>query len=273
MKRSLLFVSSAALGLSPLLAQAGGEIVAPPPPPPQPVVVAPPQPEPVAPAPAPQPDRGGPYVSLFGGASWLTDSEFGFREDDDFFENDELDDVVGETNFDTGWVAGAAVGYTADIFGFQPRLELEGAYRRHDVDEFGFDFDGDDILADDEFGGGDGNLEVASGLVNAWFDVPVFGFRPYVGGGAGIAKVWANDISGNDTRLAGESFDDSDTAFAWQVGAGVGYDLTEDLTAFVDYRYFNVKDLSFGGEGDFEDDDLDVEYNTHNAMAGLRFTF
>ena len=253
MTRKLLMLSTVALGLTPAIALAGGEVVVPPAPPPAPVPVAPVAPPPT-PAPVAEVDEGGPYVALYGGASWLQDSDAGFDTDDLAFDDDEA-----EVEFDTGWIAGAAVGYQADLFGFEPRLELDGAYRQHDVDggTFGaLDFDDDDV---------DGDVRAVSGLVNAWFDFPVGALAPYVGGGVGAAWIDADDV----TVGTGVDIDDNDVAFAWQLGAGVGYDLTPSWTATVDYRWFNAENVGLEDDGD----KLGLDYETHNVMAGLRYTF
>lgn len=64
--------------------------------------------------------------------------------------------------------------------------------------------------------------------------------------------------------------DDSGTGFAWQVGAGVSYDLTSNLTAELGYRYFNVENVGLtaaDGTGS------DVDVRSHQVNLGLRVSF
>ena len=53
--------------------------------------------------------------------------------------------------------------------------------------------------------------------------------------------------------------------FAWQVGAGIGYALTPQLTFDLKYRYFATSDPEFDG--------TEVEYASHNVYAGIRLHF
>lgn len=53
--------------------------------------------------------------------------------------------------------------------------------------------------------------------------------------------------------------------FAYQVGAGVGYALTPQVTLDVKYRYFATADPDFDG--------TDMEYASHNIYAGIRLDF
>ena len=60
-------------------------------------------------------------------------------------------------------------------------------------------------------------------------------------------------------------YDADDTVFAWQVGAGIGYALTPQLTFDLKYRYFATSDPEFDG--------TEVEYASHNVYAGIRLHF
>lgn len=235
--KTRILLSALALVTLPALAQAGGEIVIPAPSPPGPVPVAP------APAPAPAPvveSEGGPYGAVYGGASWLEDAHV----DSDVLGED------GESDFDTGWIAGGALGYAFGGETVEPRAELDFSYRTHDIDEF-------------QLGGSSsdpgGDLSTISGLANVWVDVPVTErLKPYAGGGLGAAHV----------TLDTDDVDDGDTVFAWQLGAGVAYQFTPRVAATADYRWFNTEDPSFQDDGETE-----VDYGTHNALLGLRFLF
>lgn len=64
----------------------------------------------------------------------------------------------------------------------------------------------------------------ATAMASVWFDLPVATqFSPYVGGGIGI----------NGFETGGEG----DATFAWQVGAGMAFNVTPNLAITADYRY------------------------------------
>ena len=58
---------------------------------------------------------------------------------------------------------------------------------------------------------------------------------------------------------------DEDTIFAWQLGAGVAYPVTDSVAVTADYRWFNVEDPDL--------DFVEPEYGAHSGMIGLRYSF
>src|SRR3546814_7967181 len=97
---------------------------------------------------------------------------------------------------------------------------------------------------------------MANVLVDLDFGFPVI---PYIGAGAGAAYV--------DTGF-GES-----TNFAYQGIAGLGYAITPNMTAFVDYRYFVVDGLQMTDEDASPDVQVDGDMEHHSVLAGIRYTF
>ncbi|MCK5914320.1 MAG: hypothetical protein KAG12_10595 [Desulfuromusa sp.] len=53
--------------------------------------------------------------------------------------------------------------------------------------------------------------------------------------------------------------------FAYQLSAGVGYEITERITLDLKYRYFATEDLG--------DSDGSFEYSSNNLYSGIRFSF
>lgn len=71
-------------------------------------------------------------------------------------------------------------------------------------------------------------------MVNGYFDAPFWkswNITPYVGGGIGA------DYVHQSITVLGESFDGTNTGFAWQVMAGLHYFLVEDLGFSVEYKF------------------------------------
>ncbi|WP_375403863.1 outer membrane protein [uncultured Sphingomonas sp.] len=111
----------------------------------------------------------------------------------------------------------------------------------------GFDLDG-------------GKLRQLSALANLWVDIPTGSVvTPYAGGGAGIA---------------GYEFDGEGKArFAWQLGAGVGIDVTPSLSLTVDYRRRQTNGATITDD-EFENAGIRFgKVRTNLFTAGLRFRF
>ena len=79
-------------------------------------------------------------------------------------------------------------------------------------------------------------------------------FTPYLGGGLGWANVEFDDGAKDD-----------DNVFAYQVGGGLALEMMPLVTFDLGYRYFGTADPNIFG--------ADVDYDSHNIMAGVRIGF
>jgi OmpA-OmpF porin, OOP family len=72
------------------------------------------------------------------------------------------------------------------------------------------------------------------------------GVRPYIGAGVGIGRA---DFSAfrHKGLAVGAGFDDSDTSFAYQLMAGLGFKFTEQLYGDVGVKYLAIPSLSYNG--------------------------
>lgn len=204
------------------------------------------------------------YASVFGGANFLQDSDF----------------TNGITNvavdFNTGFNVGGAIGYKWNNLnlGFvTPRTELEFSYFDNGVG--GINFSGNGPAAEAVISGSD--VSAFTLFTNLYFDYDNDSrITPYVGGGIGVAFTDLN-IAYNAANL---NLSDSDTNFAWHVGAGASIDVTDSLSFFADARYQQIVNASSvrnigavpvpagGGAGIFEDDLSSVL-----VRAGLTYSF
>ena len=150
----------------------------------------------------------------------------------------------GQLEFDNGWTFGGSAGYK---FNYAWRAEVEGSYRKNKGDEF-------DTAAPGV--SGNGKLTSLAIMGNVYYDILISRFIPYLGAGAGAARVKAdfNDI-GNDKTWE----------FAWQLMAGVSYVVVDNLRLRVGYRFFTTRDADFGA--------FEIENTSHNVEAGLLYTF
>lgn len=81
----------------------------------------------------------------------------------------------------------------------------------------------------------EGNVQTWALMANAWFDLTNDSqFTPYVGGGIGYA------ISKFD---GGAVYSGVDGSFAWQIGAGLNVDVSENTQIGLGYRYFDAGDV------------------------------
>lgn len=159
-------------------------------------------------------------------------------------------------------------GINADIeheTGFAGVVALGHAYANgfRAEGEFGIRRDGVDSSGNTSTGG---RAKTISGMLNGYYDfVNHTAFTPYVGAGIGMAKL---DLSVDPVGTTG--VDDSGSGIALQGIAGIGYQLSDNWTGGLEYRYFTVPDANLNtraGGG------IDADYAAHTIMIGLRYTF
>jgi opacity protein-like surface antigen len=159
--------------------------------------------------------------------------------------------VTVNTEFDTGLALGAALGYDFNRF----RVEGEISYQKNDVDKIG---------ALGVFFDATGDAKALSFLINGYFDfVNSSAFTPYISAGLGYAQIEFNDLSISGSGFPGSSDDDS--VFAYQIGIGVGYAVSEKVTIDVKYRYFGTEDSEY--------DTTVAEFASNNLLFGVRVDF
>lgn len=200
-----------------------------------------------------------------------------------------LASIDGDYEFETGFVIGAAAGreYSA-----MPGLSVEGeiAFRKNDLDldgaiqvgyyvrKYATKFTKTSSATKAQYNltktkfytapysssvGGD--LTAFSIMANVWYEFPSTGqLHPFIGGGIGWAKVELDldepaDSSGDDT------------GFAWQIGAGVSYDMSDRTSIRFEYRRFQVNDIEIR-----HDDMTDLgisDYEANDIIVGVRVRF
>ena len=118
-----------------------------------------------------------------------------------------------------------------------------------------------------------GNFSMLAFMVNMDYDFDTGSrWKPYVGGGLGFASISLD----TESQATGRSLvDDDDIVFAYQVGAGIGYEfpLSEgrSLTVSLDWRYFDTQTPTF--KGDVTGAEFDVEISGHDIGIGLMYGF
>lgn len=168
-----------------------------------------------------------PYLEGHVGAAISSDGTFG-----------------GKTiSYDPGLVAGGALGLDFDLL----RVEANIDYRRADISKYGAN-------------NVNGDLQILSYMVNGHLIAPVaFPVKPYVLGGVGFATAFISNFAGSP---GGEQ---SNTRFAYELGAGFGYDIQRNVTLDVSYRYFGTSDFDFSGTR--------LDYSANNILFGVRYSY
>lgn len=212
------------------------------------------------------------YVSVFGGANWQANDKSGFQS------GPSSTVTFGTTAYrlssDTGFAIGGAVGLHLDQWLHGLRAEVEASYRRNKlkgnwaVTTF-FTHAAGDI---------NGHDSTFALMANVWYDVNVSQkWTAYLGGGAGWARRNINGAlattfttNSSNTTHYGHGFNVHESGFAWQVGAGVNYEIQDGVHLGVGYRYFRGPDVRndiFLGKHD-----LPVNFDQDNHTVQLELS-
>ena len=118
----------------------------------------------------------------------------------------------------------------------------------------------------------DGAFSMIAFMVNMDYDFDMGSpWKPYVGGGLGFASISLDTESASGRSLV----DDSDTVFAYQVGAGIGYEFPlpegRSVTVSLDWRYFGTQTPTF--KGDLTGTEFEAEISGHDIGIGLIYGF
>ena len=189
------------------------------------------------------------YLGLHGGVAIPDDSK---ASDSDGRYNIDYD-----YDFDGSLTVGYNLGDKYPKLG-RGRVELELNYAENDLDEA--DFVEGKV-------GADGSIKRTAVMVNTIGEHKTSsGVIIYALLGGGFAKIELDNATILDQPLA----DDDETELAFQVGAGIGWEMNRHITYDIGYRYLLTTDPNFTTD---EDKGLDYEYGCHRILAGIRFNF
>lgn len=184
-----------------------------------------------------------PYASVKAVMSF-TDGKATFTEGDN--EKDKLKNFGGDV----------AVGAKMDAF----RAELAYTYLAKD-----------DKTRRDDSEINKSEISGQSFMLNGYYDIdnPTI-FKPYVGAGVGMAKMKykfkdADVVDPTDTET--HSF--SKNKFAYSLMAGVGAEVTKNITIDVGYRFTDYGSY----DKRIEDGKLKFDTKAHQILAGVRYSF
>lgn len=163
--------------------------------------------------------------------------------------------------YNSGYEMGASIGYELASSAERlsgVRVEEEVTYRDNALDSIA-----PGVVAFSA----KGDVSSTSLMTNLFYKVPAYRHvHPYVGGGVGVAVTSANNISEYNVVMA----DDTKTAWAWQFGGGIDFDVTASTSIFIDYRYFQIESLTLVAASGAS---LITQYQSQNIRAGIRYFF
>ena len=162
-----------------------------------------------------------------------------------------------ELEYDTSYTVGGAIGYRLGESG-DYRVEGEVAYQNNEVDRIDNKslpvyLDGGERLSSME-------ASMLTFLLNGYIDFNYgSAFSWFFTGGIGAAII-DGEIATTEGNL-----EDDDTVFAYQLGVGTGYAVTETVTLDCKYRYLSTEDFNI--------EDGEIEVLSHNITVGIRVAF
>lgn len=158
--------------------------------------------------------------------------------------------------YNAGYAIGGFVGYD---FGDGKRVEGELSYRRNGIDE--------QVVAGTPMPM-QGDTAALALMVNGIYEFQSgsSGLTPHIGAGIGIARFSVIDAA----PVGDPPTNADDTVFAYQLIAGVDYELSPTLTLFADYRLFGTANPQFK---DASANDVEVEYLNSAFLIGISSSF
>jgi opacity protein-like surface antigen len=192
--------------------------------------------------------HSGPYAGLFIGGNALMPAKGSSGQGD--FSLKTNPGLAGSAVLGWDFAAGNPVG--------EGRVELEYSRRSNPLDQVKF--------VEGSFKGG-GNVTTDSLLVNFFGVFHDTGrWSPYAGLGVGAARVEAASLKVTDWPMSNSSA----VVFAYQVGGGIDFALSERLNVDLGYRFFSSSKPKFT---DANGQKFEMDYLSHTAVLGVRFGF
>lgn len=196
-------------------------------------------------------------------SAWYVGGDFGavIVEDIDFGIGGVTEEI--DLNHDYGFDGSAFIGYDLGAF----RIEAEVAYKAADLEHLTF------APFPEEPAGGSTNVFsfMANGVldINALLNVGNYnGPSFFIGGGPGVAGINFDDL--HSVAFPAVNFDGDDTAFAWQLIAGLRQPITDSIDVTLRYRFFDVPGLQIPT---FAGTDEDATFRSHSILGGITFNF
>jgi opacity protein-like surface antigen len=202
-----------------------------------------------------------PYVSVFAGASMARELDI------DILTPFGAPYFFAHNGLETGYIIGGAIGVN-----LTDAIRIEGELSRSA-------WNSKDLITVGHVGSSGGYLIIADGsvaatylLANVWLDLKNQSrFTPYFGGGVGAGWASASiDYSGGFWGVDGNA----GMGLAYQLGAGLKFDLNESLAVDLGYRFKNIVGANIPASGFLAGGSFDInDLSSHNVQLGLTYSF
>jgi len=201
------------------------------------------------------------YVSGNIGISWMNDIS---RTPTYTYEGDDYRQSV---DTGSGISLNGAFGYDYGDY----RIEAELGYQTNDIETMTFLRNGDGETQE-----ATGDVSVTSLMANAYYDIDLGGnVEFYLTTGIGVAQIDIDDVAPEYSE--NRFFNTSETAFAYQLGAGLAIPVSDGIMLDARYRYLATTDFTIGGESPLVKADYFMaggenngNIESHSALLGLR---
>jgi outer membrane autotransporter protein len=209
----------------------------------------------------------GAHVAMADEPGWYSSFNLGLAMPEGSLLNDDSNRGRGpEFDLDDGGVIGLGAGYALGN-----GLRLEGDLRYRSFDSNG--------TASNGFGApsyADGSLASTTLMANLAYDFVLKNtkLQPYLKGGIGAAwnDAEADVVSLNRAPGWGLYSGNTDTEFAWSLGAGVAYPIDDRLSLTAEYQYLDLGSAETGADINGQTMSFD-DLGSHEVTLGLRYEF
>ncbi|NTW88893.1 MAG: porin family protein [Desulfobulbaceae bacterium] len=220
---------------------------------------------------APSAEASTKYVSAMAGVTWLQD----------YTANESNDWSIGREEigmkFDAGLTLAAAIGCDYGT----TRLEAEAGYQNGGLNSGSFIqrySTGEGVGESVDTGEMTGDVNVLTLMGNGYYDIDLGGAELYLFAGAGVAQVSLDDVAEvYDGETSEYNWNASETALAYQLGAGIAIPVSKGVKLDARYRYFATTDFTISddlSERNNEYPGYDREWtgniSSHSVLLGLR---
>jgi len=207
-------------------------------------------------------DTSGPYVAAKAGASFMNFSDGKWQST---MAGDQTDQY-NRSKSNTVFAFGAALGYELNL---PLRVELEYMYRTN--------FEHDKKPTTNGLFDSETDLTTHTVLANLFYDFRnASPFTPFIMGGVGLAVHRTdNHVTGLSYVSDYEGSEVTRTQFAWNVGTGLAYELTDNLTLDMLARYVDMGKAKWKNTNRTSNDKGSGSGNISatEVLLGIRYAF
>lgn len=216
-------------------------------------------------------ETGSFYMGVLGGYSFGSKMELKGDYYSDYYYSEY--NRSADLDIQDTWVAGAKLGFTMPFARFLA-LEFEYLYFSPEVDRTVLFSSGSDSRAIE------GDADLHNFMFNFIVKYPQGRVHPFLGAGLGVSYV---DVSATTTsRRSGitstYSMGDDQAAFAWQLLAGINFEINKHLSVDITYRYFTTTSDDYYYDDYYDDHHRDypgieTEIKSSMVTVGLNYHF